>query len=474
MVKAYNTSHHLVKTHTHANLDRSIVSGWTAKKYLDMFKEISPEMLNMRTKVRFEVRVRITAHETFEISSSGRSPLQDAVDAIIEVWKCSEWIHLSSRRIQQSMERVFNYVKSPDIPPMFRCFNIRESKRLQDPARNFAAITLMNFGYTSKRSNRMFCKTYDWDGNSPRPINWYLYNVWVHYFNTHNRNAPLRKGPTLISPTRDRSEEMRCCFISSEWYQLISNEVEDSIYIDLGGNYSIELNIDNMDPGLDGFMDRARQGIPMPVSEGGYARDCGDDNIPNDPNWGHRSGYDEQIDEITDRVKFFKRTNGKYYALYRTEGGGAAAFGRRPVDVARRIIERMEITDPQADRFREWRENLVLRKKLVLESESEIGHFGIPVVEEKQLSEENEEGEERQQTEDEVTIPMVEVQTAKLTKQKNMIMKTVKFYRQGGTYRIRNTAGHVVAGGNTKAEIVDKILRNIPEWRIKLSLKKKR
>ena len=97
LVKAYNTCHHLVKTRTHANLDRSIVSGRTAKKYLDMFKEISPEMLNMRTKVRFEVRVQITAHETFEISRSGRSPLQDAVDAIIEVWKCSEWIHLSSR-----------------------------------------------------------------------------------------------------------------------------------------------------------------------------------------------------------------------------------------------------------------------------------------------------------------------------------------------------------------------------------------
>lgn len=147
--------------HTHSKLDQSIISGKTAKKTLNMFRDILPEMSSMKTKVRIEVRAKLPKDETFMLSRSGRSTLQYVVDAITGVWMDMEWIHLPVVKIQESMERVFAFVTSRHVPAMFESFNVQNGKKLGNEARDFVAMTLVNLGYTSVRSNRLFCYTYN-------------------------------------------------------------------------------------------------------------------------------------------------------------------------------------------------------------------------------------------------------------------------------------------------------------------------
>ena len=314
LVKAYNTNHHLLMNRTHSNLDKKIVSGRTAKKNLEIFRELLPDMSIMYSKIRIEARAKIPKDFSFEVSNTGRAPLQYVVDAITAVWTDMEWIHLPIEKIQESMERVFAFVVSRHVPAMFESFNIDNGRRLKNEARDFVAMTLMNFGYTSVRSNRLFCKTYNWNGRGPRPLNWFIYYSWVYYFDSNDDDDERQfVANELIPPICQVSDQIRMGLTTCEWYDRFSdaNEDEEEICFDLFGNYTVYLSMDNMDAGFfNRFLHRTRQGRLMPVDEGGYGTDGDDGHIPNDPNYGYRGGYNDLLDRKLQTVRFFPQRHG--------------------------------------------------------------------------------------------------------------------------------------------------------------------
>jgi hypothetical protein len=343
-------------------LDKTIVTGWTAKKNLEIFRELLPDMSIMHSKIRIEARSKLPKDFSFEVSNTGRAPLQYVLDAITAVWTDLEWIHLPVKKIQESMERVFAFVVSRHVPAMFESFNIRDGRRLENESRDFVAMTLMNFGYTSVRSNRLFCKTYTWNGRGPRPLNWFIYYSWVHYFDSNDDDDEREfVAPELIPPIRQVSEPIRMGLTTCEWYDRLNdtNADEEEICFDLFGNYTVCLSMDNMDAGFfNRFLHRTRQGRLMPVDEGGYGTDGDDGYIPNDPNYGYRGGYNGLLDTILQTVRFFPHRHGlgqSYTARFLR--GEVAAHGERPVDVAASIIEQMHGSNDRAERYQDLEKN---------------------------------------------------------------------------------------------------------------------
>jgi hypothetical protein len=117
-----------------------------------------------------------------------------------------------------------NFTTSTKVPKRFRCFNVDHGKKLDEDAKNFAAITYSCFGYSLKRSNGLFMKTYDRDPDSPHPvpypIDWFVYCAWCHHFETKDPNGKdirlylddeylklYRKG-RLISPICQEGENI--------------------------------------------------------------------------------------------------------------------------------------------------------------------------------------------------------------------------------------------------------------------------
>jgi len=144
------------------------------------------------------------------------STVSNIWDALRAMWEGLEWIHLPVLHIQQSMEQVIEFVISTQVPKRFRCFNADHGKKLDEDAKNFAAITFSSLGYVSKRSNAAFIHTYDRQPDPshpvPFPIDWFVYCAWCHHFPTKDPNGKdirlylddeylkLYRKKTLISP----------------------------------------------------------------------------------------------------------------------------------------------------------------------------------------------------------------------------------------------------------------------------------
>ena len=116
-------------------------------------------------------------------------------NAILAMWEGLEWIHLPVTHIQQSMERVIQFVTSTQVPKMIRCFNVRDTKQLDKDAKNFAAMTFASMGYMSRRSNYAFAHTYDRQPDRPETlpytIDWFVYSVWCHHFGTKDSHENI-------------------------------------------------------------------------------------------------------------------------------------------------------------------------------------------------------------------------------------------------------------------------------------------
>ena len=157
--------------------------------------------------------------------NSQKSVFQKTLDAVIDVWRNSQWIHLPVPHVVRSMERVIDFATSRHVPPNFRCFDVSYQKQLGNDARNFLAMILVNVGYSSIQSNKMFRHTYERDPGCPHPLDWIAYYIWVHHFESKDPNSNLGSNryhlyvsdqylsmymeDKLISPIRQDGQSIR-------------------------------------------------------------------------------------------------------------------------------------------------------------------------------------------------------------------------------------------------------------------------
>jgi hypothetical protein len=384
LVKIYNTQHHLQVARFHGNVERDCTMGKKAKSYLSMFESMIPSLLAMQPEVRFEVRSRLPMTVTNDSSES--DVFQHLLDTIIAVWKEAEWIHLPVPHVTRSMQRVIDFATSIHIPAKLRCFDIRASEKLMKDAREFAATVFQNLGFGSVRSNALFAQTYSTQEELlPRPLDWFVYYVWVHHFETKDPNADIgqsryslylsdqylrmRNSTLFIEPTRLPEENMRIGLTYPEWHNQIVLS-DEFVHFDyhLFGNYVIDLNSDNS-TALFGdhehlpwrvFIHRTRNKIPLSQEEGGYV-DENEQDIPNDPDGpGYRGGYQQQLDVIIKTVKMTTQHNGQFVARFRN--GGIAAVGNTRDIVAEKIIEYMKHENPNSENYKDWKTNMILNE----------------------------------------------------------------------------------------------------------------
>jgi hypothetical protein len=317
---------------------------------------------------RFEIKARLPEGTYVDNHPELEHDFQYVWDAILAMWEGLEWIHLPVTHIQQSMERVIQFVTSTQVPKMIRCFNVDHGKKLDEHSKNFAAMTYASFGYVSRRSNFAFAHTYDRQPDRhetlPYTIDWFVYSVWCHHFGTKDPHEnvyrllcddqylKLYHNRILISPIRQQGIHVRMRLTLCEWRE--RTEEENDFYYEfcLFGGYIVRLTrhsyalFGNKQNGHIIFIKQTRAGIPLSPEDGGYP----DEVNQYDPN---PHGTDE--DEIEDIIltKLITRDrSGNWRAKFTS--GGRAAGGKSVKAVAKRILQLAN----DDDRYVDWRELL--------------------------------------------------------------------------------------------------------------------
>jgi len=394
LAKAYNTQHHLFKAFFHGNLDKLCTTGWKARYYLKIFTDILPLLSDLKTMTRFEIKARLPEGTYVDHHPDLEHDFQYVWDAIIAMWEGLEWIHLPVVHILQSMERVIEFARSSQVPKRFRCFNVRDNTKLHEDAKNFAAMTFLNLGYVSKRSNAAFIHTYDREPDPPYPepfpIDWFVYCVWCHHFETKDPNGKdlrlylddeymkLYRRERLVSPICQEGANTTMHLTLCEWWERA--EEEENFYYDflLFGGYTFSLTrgsyalFGNMKDGHKLFIKETRAGNPLSPEDGGYP----DEVNPYDQN-PHGTDEDE-IEEII-RTKLIKRDRiGTWWARFIQNGKAASGASKRAV--ARRILQ-LASPPVEDERYVTWRETLKDKPAGEQDEDDEgVGNFGIPGI----------------------------------------------------------------------------------------------
>ena len=343
-------------------------TGWKAKSYLKIFTDILPLLSDATTMTRFEIKARLPEGTYVDNHPELEHDFQYVWDAILAMWEGLEWIHLPVRHIQQSMERVIQFVTSTRVPKMIRCFNVYHGKKLDEHAKNFAAMTFASFGYVSRRSNFAFAHTYDRQPDRhetlPYTIDWFVYSIWCHHFGTNDPHEnvyrllcddqylKLYHNRILISPIRQQGIHVRMRLTLCEWRERTEEENDFYYEFRLFGGYIIRLTrhsyalFGNKQNGHIIFITQTWAGIPLSPEDGGYP----DEVNQYDPN-PHGTDEDE-IEEII-RTKLITRDrSGNWRAKF--SSGGRAAGGKSVKAVAKRILQLAN----DDDRYVDWRELL--------------------------------------------------------------------------------------------------------------------
>ena len=317
---------------------------------------------------RFEIKARLPEGTYIDNHPELEHDFQYIWDAILAMWEGLEWIHLPVTHIQQSMERVIQFVTSNQVPKMIRCFNVYHGKNLDEDAKNFAAMTFSSLGYVSRRSNYAFAHTYDRQPDHhetlPYTIDWFVYSVWCHHFGTKDLHEnvyrflcgdqylKLYHNRILISPIRQQRTNVRMRLTLCEWRERAEEENDFYYEFRLFGGYIVRLTrhsyalFGNKPTGHIIFIKQTRAGMPLSTEDNGYLHEVS----PYDPN---PHGTDEDdIDEIV-RTKLITRDrSGNWRAKF--SSGGRAAGGKSIKAVARRILQLAN----DDDRYVDWRELL--------------------------------------------------------------------------------------------------------------------
>ncbi len=361
---------------------------------MNIFTDILPLLSDLKTTTRFEIKARLPEGTYVDHQPELKHDFQYVWDAIIAMWEELEWIHLPVEHIQRSMERVIEFARSSQVPKRFRCFNVRDNKKLDEDAKNFAALAFSCLGYVSKRSNASFMHTYDREPDPPHPvpypIDWFVYCAWCHHFATNDPNGKdihlylddefmkLYRRERLVSPICQEGANTTMRLTLCEWLE--RTEEEENFYYDfhLFGGYTFSLTggsyalFGNVKDGHILFIKETRAGNPLSPKDGGYLNE---DN-PYDPN-PHGTDEDE-IREII-RTKLIKRDRlGTWWARFIPKGKAAGGASKRAVAI--RILQ-LASPPEEDERYVDWRETL--KDKLAGEQEEDdegVGNYGIPGI----------------------------------------------------------------------------------------------
>ncbi len=231
----------------------------------------------------------------------------------------------------------------------------------------------------------MFAETYSTPEGLTRPLDWFVYYVWVHHFEAKDPNANIGQGryslylsdeylrmrnsTQLIPPTRLLGENMMIGLTLLEWHDNVITS-DEFVHFDyqLFGNYAIDLDSDHStalfgheDLPWKVFIERTQNKVTLSLEEGGYVDD-NEEDIPNDPNGpGYRGGYKQQLDVIIKNVKMARQRNGQLVARFRN--GGKAAVGNSQEIVAEKIIEYMKAKNHNSDKYKEWKTSMILNEQ---------------------------------------------------------------------------------------------------------------
>lgn len=453
-IKVYNTHHHILKTRTHANLDKVCKNGFQAKSYLEKFKEVQEDLTSNSCNVRFEVRASLPLYFSFDSPNA----FQFVLNAALEVWTNSEWIHLPVPHIQRSMIRVFEFVTSKHVPPQFRCFDIRNHTKLGKQAKDFLTMTFVNLGFASARSNEIFMETFDphWKEGQPLPLEWYMYYVWLHQFELWDPEGESWSlflddeyiSSPMISALHKRGERKMNGLFWPEWYERTRNGNDLIEFHLFHQSQPLVLSTNNMDSSfgnVEEFLERTRAGMAMSREEGGYGDD-GSDDIPNDPHGpGYHGSYDGIIGQILGSVRMDRRKDGQYVARFKSGGNAAVAISK--LAVAQRIVSRMdpnEQTNDNVDAYVDWRNTLRLKEIEKSHDEHSLVNSHSNTLSEKEEIIEN----------------------VKFTPEKKRKRnRNKKIYR--ATYV--GTGGRAASG--TQSEIADSLIERNVDWRNEIMLR---
>jgi hypothetical protein len=262
---------------------------------------------------------------------------------------------------------------------MIRCFNVHHGKKLDEHAKNFAAMTFVSFGYVSRRSNFAFTHTYDRQPDRhetlPYTIDWFVYSVWCHHFGTNDpqenvyhllcddQYLKLNHNRIFISPICQERINVRMRLTLCEWRERAEEENDFYYEFRLFGGYIVRLTRHSY--ALFGnkpnehiiFIKQTQAGNPLSPEDGGYPNEVNQ----YDPN-PHGTDEDE-IEEIILTKLITRDRSGNWRANF--SSGGRAAGGKSVKAVAKRILQFAN----DDDRYVDWRE--LLADKLVGQQDEE-------------------------------------------------------------------------------------------------------
>ncbi len=77
---------------------------------MKIFMDILPLLSDLKTMTRFEIKARLPEGAYVDYHPEPGEDFQYVWNAILAMWEGLEWIHLPVMHIQQSMERVIQFV----------------------------------------------------------------------------------------------------------------------------------------------------------------------------------------------------------------------------------------------------------------------------------------------------------------------------------------------------------------------------
>ena len=111
---------------------------------MKIFTEILPLLSDLKTMTRFEITAMLPEGAYVDNHPEMEHDFQYVWNAILAMWEGLEWIHLPVTHIQQSMERVIQFVTSTKVPKMIKCFNVYHGKKLDYHAKNTGKMIVRN------------------------------------------------------------------------------------------------------------------------------------------------------------------------------------------------------------------------------------------------------------------------------------------------------------------------------------------
>ena len=193
--KLYITSEHERKMNSKSNDQNNMKNGKSVKSRLSNLKKHVKSLEHFDPQVRIECTFMLKEDilwEEGEDMPSWSDHFDYVWDALMLMWKKSEFIVLDKAFCIQSMNRVISCVQSETMPRWLRAFNRGNDRQLTRKQEDIAHMVFACLGVTSSHSNRFLARNFDDAKYSLANSNfeWFLALVWNHHFRVRVNGGP--------------------------------------------------------------------------------------------------------------------------------------------------------------------------------------------------------------------------------------------------------------------------------------------